>query len=55
MEDLLPTALEVAVVVGSLLLLLNHGGAVIQGKMTCSCWLAAALTDSMRYTVSIHE
>jgi hypothetical protein len=53
-SELRPTALKVVIVVGSLLFLLNHSGALIHGEMTCSRWLAAILTYFVPYTVSIH-
>ncbi len=52
--DLRPTALKVAIVVGSLLFVINHGGAVIHGEMTPNRWIAAILTYIVPYTVSIH-
>lgn len=52
--DLRATAVKVAIVVGSLLFIINHGGAVLHGEMTASRWLAALLTYLVPYTVSIH-
>ncbi|RMF25880.1 MAG: hypothetical protein D6756_04840 [Cyanobacteria bacterium J083] len=49
-----PTALKVALVVGSILFAINHGDALLQGKMTRSRWLSAALTYLVPYIVSIH-
>lgn len=49
-----PTALKVALVVGSLLFAMNHGSAVLQGEMTCERWLMGLITYLVPYTVSIH-
>jgi hypothetical protein len=49
-----PTAIRVAVVVGSLLFTINHGSAVWQGKMTSDRWISSFLTYLVPYTVSIH-
>jgi hypothetical protein len=49
-----PTALRVAVVVGSLLALINHGEAIWHREMTHSRWLAVIFTYLVPYTVNIH-
>lgn len=49
-----PTALRVALVVGSVLFIMNHGNAAINGKMSRDRWMAAFLTYLVPYTVSIH-
>ncbi|MGF1536489.1 MAG: nitrate/nitrite transporter NrtS [Elainellaceae cyanobacterium] len=51
---LAPSAIRVAIVVGSLLLTINHGAALINGKMTRSRWLSAGLTYLVPYMVNIH-
>jgi hypothetical protein len=51
---LAPTGLKVAVVVGSLLFLINHGTAVLRHEMTFERWLAVGLTYLMPYLVNIH-
>ncbi|EDX77521.1 hypothetical protein MC7420_2845 [Coleofasciculus chthonoplastes PCC 7420] len=43
-ENLMPTALKVAAMVGSILFLINHGSAVVQGKMTRDRWISGLLT-----------
>ena len=53
-RDLAPTALGVAISVGSLLLIINHGGAIVAGTMTRDRWLSAALTYLVPYCVNIH-
>ncbi|WP_353259543.1 nitrate/nitrite transporter NrtS [Prochlorothrix hollandica] len=46
--------MRVALVVGSVLLCINHGAVLIQGKMTRDRWIAAALTYIVPYCVSTH-
>ncbi|MBD2309594.1 nitrate/nitrite transporter NrtS [Chroococcidiopsis sp. FACHB-1243] len=49
-----PNDLKVALVVGSLLFAINHGGAVLRGEMTRERWLMGLFTYLVSYTVSIH-
>lgn len=49
-----PTALKMALVVGSLLFAMNHGGAVLRGEMTRERWLMGLFSYLVPYTVSIH-
>lgn len=49
-----PTAFKVACVVGTLLLVINHGHALLHQQMTRERWLAAALTYCVPYLVNIH-
>ncbi len=49
-----PTALKVALVVGSLLFAINHGSVVLRGEMTRERWLMGLFTYLVPYTVSIH-
>ncbi|MGG6297091.1 nitrate/nitrite transporter NrtS [Leptolyngbya sp. AN02str] len=46
-------AIRVALMVGSLLLVINHGAAVFQGKMTRDRWLSAGITYLVPYAVNI--
>lgn len=48
------TALRVALVVGSLLFLINHGAALLEGEMTQERWVSACLTYLVPYAVNIH-
>lgn len=48
------TALKVALVVGSVLFMINHGGAVIAGEMNQQRWFAAGLTYLVPFLVNIH-
>lgn len=47
-------ALRVALVVGTLLFLINHGVALGAGAMTRQRWAAAGLTYLVPYAVNIH-
>lgn len=51
---MMPMALRVALVVGSLLLLINHGSAIMGHRMSRERWLAAILTYLVPYAVNIH-
>jgi len=53
-KNLMPTALKVAAVVGSILFMINHGSAVVQGKMTRDRWISGLLTYLVPYGVNIH-
>ena len=48
------TALQVAIVVGSLLFIINHGVTVARGEMTQGRWVSALLSYCVPYAVSIH-
>ena len=47
-------AIRVALVVGSILFTINHGKAVMEGKMTRDRWLSGLLTYCVPYMVNIH-
>jgi hypothetical protein len=47
-------ALKVSLIVGSVLFLVNHGAALIEGEMTTERWLSAVVTYLVPYTVSVH-
>ncbi|ABA24396.1 conserved hypothetical protein [Trichormus variabilis ATCC 29413] len=49
-----PTALKVAVVVGSILFIINHGSALLQGNMGRDRWISAGITYLVPYFVNIH-
>jgi hypothetical protein len=51
---LMPTALRVSVVVGSLLFAINHGTAVVRREMNAERWTSVGLTYLMPYLVNIH-
>ncbi|WP_446410817.1 nitrate/nitrite transporter NrtS [Coleofasciculus sp.] len=46
--------IKVAAVVGSILFMINHGSAVVQGKMTRDRWISGLLTYLVPYGVNIH-
>ncbi len=49
-----PTGLRVALVIGTLLFIINHGVALWQGQMTRQRWLSGVLTYIVPYCVSVH-
>ena len=51
---LAPTAIKVSLIVGSMLFAINHGAALVQGKMTRNRWLSGLITYLVPYSVSIH-
>lgn len=53
-QEMMPTALKVSAVVGSILFVINHGSAVFKGEMDRERWIAAGLTYLIPYTVNIH-
>jgi hypothetical protein len=53
-RDMLPTALKVSVVVGSILFIINHGSAFVKGEMSRERWISAAVTYLIPYIVNIH-
>ncbi|MEB3274025.1 MAG: nitrate/nitrite transporter NrtS [Prochlorothrix sp.] len=48
------TSLRVTAIVGSIVFCINHGPALLQGKMTRGRWTSAALTYMVPYFVSTH-
>lgn len=53
-REFMPTALRVALVVGSVLFAINHGTALLKGNMTRDRWISAVLTYLVPYAVNIH-
>lgn len=49
-----PTAVRVALIVGSVLFTINHGAALAKGEMTKNRWLSGTITYLVPYIVSIH-
>ncbi|PZV00560.1 MAG: hypothetical protein DCF32_17340 [Leptolyngbya sp.] len=47
-------AVRVALFIGTLLFVINHGVAVRSGTMTQARWISAGLTYLVPYAVSIH-
>jgi hypothetical protein len=52
--ELVPTAIKVSLVVGSILFAINHGPALAQGTMKRDRWVSAGLTSLVPYMVNIH-
>lgn len=48
------SGVKVALVIGSLLMMINHGSAIISGQMTQARWFSALLTYLVPYLVNIH-
>ncbi len=48
------TGVKTAVVVGSMLFLVNHGLAFGRGEMTSDRWISVVLTYIMPYLVNVH-
>ncbi len=53
-KTMMPTAIKVALVVGSVLFTINHGAALFQGQMNRDRWISASLTYIVPYIVNIH-
>ena len=47
-------SVRVALVVGSILFVINHGGAAMENRMSRARWISALLTYCVPYGVSIH-
>ncbi len=53
-KKMMPTAFKVALVVGSILLMINHGSTLITGSMTRDRWISGILSYLVPYCVNIH-
>jgi hypothetical protein len=53
-REFVPTALKVALVVGSLLFAINHGSALPNQQMTRDRWISGILIYLVPYVVNIH-
>ncbi|MDB9373726.1 nitrate/nitrite transporter NrtS [Nodularia sphaerocarpa] len=51
---LVTTAVKVALIVGSILFIINHGSALWQGKMSSERWISATISYLVPYCVNIH-
>jgi hypothetical protein len=49
-----PTAFKVALIIGTLLFVINHGWALLNGQMSAGRWISAGLTYVVPYMVSTH-
>ena len=52
-QEFMPTGLKTALVVGSLLFLINHGAAFWRGEMNFERWISGLLSYLMPYLVSV--
>jgi len=50
--EVVRTALRFAMIVGPILVFINHGDAILAGNMDTTDWLKSALTMVVPYTVS---
>jgi hypothetical protein len=53
-KQMMPTAIKVAIVIGSLLFIINHGSAFLSEKMNRDRWLSVGLSYLVPYGVNIH-
>ncbi|OCR00371.1 hypothetical protein BCD67_00725 [Oscillatoriales cyanobacterium USR001] len=53
-RELAPTAVKVALTVGTVLFIINHGNALFRGEMTRDRWISVLLTYCVPYLVNIH-
>jgi hypothetical protein len=53
-RQLMGHAIKVALVVGTILMVINHGSAIRSGSMTRQRWQSALLTYLVPYAVNIH-
>ena len=52
--EFMSTGLKTALVVGSLLFVINHGLALSRGEMTSERWISVAITYLMPYLVNVY-
>jgi len=53
-RELMPTAIKVALVVGTILFTINHGTSLLTGKMNRERWISGFITYFVPYMVNIH-
>jgi hypothetical protein len=53
-SEFIPTGLKTALVVGSLLFIINHGLALSRGEMTVERWVAVSISYLMPYLVNVY-
>jgi hypothetical protein len=53
-RELMPRAVKVALIVGSIVFTINHGLVLVKGEMNRERWLSGGLTYIVPYFVSIH-
>jgi hypothetical protein len=52
--EFVPTGLKTALIVGSILFVINHGLALARGEMTAERWVSVSITYLMPYLVSVY-
>jgi hypothetical protein len=52
--EFISTGLKTALLVGSLLFLINHGPALLRGEMSRERWISVLLTYAMPYLVNVY-
>jgi hypothetical protein len=52
--DFIYTGIKTAMLVGSILFIVNHGLALWQGKMTVDRWISVSITYLMPYLVNVY-
>ena len=50
----MPTAIKVSLVVGTIIFAINHGDAILNGKMTRQRWMSGLISYLVPYAVNIH-
>lgn len=53
-RQIMSMAIKVALVVGSVLAIVNHGSAILAGTMNRDRWISVGLTYLVPYGVNIH-
>lgn len=53
-RKLMPTAIKVSLVVGTIIFTVNHGYALYNGKMTRQRWISGLISYLIPYAVNIH-
>ncbi len=48
------TGVKVALIVGTVLVLINHGKAIVESNMSGERWIAAGFTYIVPYLVNVH-
>ncbi|AFY92011.1 nitrate/nitrite transporter NrtS [Chamaesiphon minutus] len=52
--EFMSTGLKTALLVGSLLFIINHGLALLRGEMTSERWISVVITYLMPYLVNVY-
>jgi len=53
-RKLMPTAIKVSLVVGTIIFTVNHGYALYNGKMNRQRWISGLISYLIPYAVNIH-